>query len=299
MRIFITLITFTIHGFAFAGLVEPCAKWERFPVKVCRGTDLLKHQYFSKLGPQPIKKKEKHMEIHDKFRHKYLTQSNVFYPDITALWDLARDELSKDFTKETTGIFFEFIETQDISQCDSVLFFAQDSQLNISSIGDRTDSRGPRKIITDKNQKVPSITIVSGNDPYLEEGDPSDLAKNKKAFESIFRASLFHEIGHLAGLRHTHAYERLSIWKEKRGASAVDVCGMDRGSIMDYEAVLQANFASSVLDKLIEQEDHGPARFATPGTCLNNHDKKILRCLYDAGTKEDNCPEIKCKFKKK
>lgn len=277
---------------AFPGLVEPCAKWDHFPVKVCKGTPLLRYQYQSKLESQEEKNFNEELK---KLPGLSLVDSNKFYPKSDGLWNLAKETISLEFSKDKTGLFYEFIESDDISKCDSVLFLANEN-IHVSSIGDRSDFRkNKKKISTNKDQKVPSITIISGNDGI--DSSVNDLDSQKLQFESKFRAYLSHEFGHLSGLRHTHAYKPLKYGKEKKGKTAIDVCGLDQESIMDYGVLHHSNDISDILQKLISQVDTGLQRFITPGTCLNNHDKKILRCLYNKGTIDDACPDVKCKSK--
>ncbi|MFY7992223.1 MAG: hypothetical protein ACOVP4_02940 [Bacteriovoracaceae bacterium] len=288
--ILFVLLIVTIE--AFAGLVEPCTKWEYLPVKVCRGTPLLRYQYQSKLESEEEKNFNEDLK---RLPGLSLVDSNKFYPKSDGLWNLAKQTISLEFSKDKTGLFYEFIESDDISKCDSVLFLANEN-IHVSSIGDRSDFRkNKNKISTNKDQKVPSITIVSGNDGTENILGDEDSIKLK--FESKFRAYLSHEFGHLSGLRHTHAYRPLEYGKEEKGKTAVDVCGLDQESIMDYGVLHHSNDISDILQKLISQEDTGPQRFITPGSCLNNHDKKILRCLYNTGTIDDACPDVQCKEK--
>jgi hypothetical protein len=311
-----------------AGLVEPCSKWKNFPVKICKGTNQIKNKYMSSV---------KHDDRSVKGRKDFLKEiaelnmvtSNAYLNGQDELWKFSKDLISNEFSKEKTGISFEFLETDDLSKCDSVLFLTDmPGYGGYSRVGDRSgykETKNPN-FKTNSKQKAPSFSIVESSEVLIEGvimdhinrkfetnykmgsnlDEKYQLYKTQIAldvFKIVFKNYLIHEIGHLSGLRHSHAYKDVKKQDpnasiEKKGKTAVDVCGFDQTSIMNYGFLNEIekygleikNYINGVIPPVC------PNHPDLVRTGLSENDMKSLRCLYGVGTSVDQCPTVHCKY---
>ena len=289
----LTLLIFEIH----AGLVEPCAKWDKLPVKICRGTKGIYASFNDALeADHRSTKRLKRAFKNEKLSELEIVTSNNLSPEKDQLWEMSKYEIKKEFTKERTGIYFEFVETDNLEDCDSVLFFS--TSLNgyegLSSIGKRSGASN-RNVVTNKKMKTPSFT-------FLNVGKNIDKSKDED-FSFSFKNTLIHEIGHLAGLKHAHEYKKEydeffeTNESVKKSKTSVDVCGLDPYSIMSYHYL---NWVEETVEALksVPSTSFCPPENRTPSELsksrLSDNDMMSLRCLYDQG---QNCPKIECKKK--
>jgi hypothetical protein len=311
-----------------AGLVEPCAKWQRLPVKICKGNNELMKRYSESIAHEHRSVKGRRKFLKEVGDLDYVTSNSIF-SEKDGLWTFSKNKISSEFTFDKTGISFEFLEPTDPSECDSILFFTSEKEYGgISSIGTKTgfkDRKNP-KFKTNNKQKSPSFTIVEASDSLIEgaiddhinrrfgtdyggaQVRDANYEKYRKVvtpevFNLVFSNFLLHEIGHLSGLRHSHAYPDVKKQDpeaiiEKKGKTAVDVCGFDQTSIMNYGYL-------DLIEKLgLELKNYSDSLIAPPN-CLENpdliklglseNDKKSLRCLYGMGKVTDNCSPVNCK----
>jgi hypothetical protein len=293
LGIFISFSFFCIQ--ANAGHVEPCSRWESIPVKICKGDEALFSKY--KLSLQEDHKSVKTLSKYflKSFSDTKVITSNQHYPQQDKLWKLAKEVISNEFTKSKTGIYFEFIESKSLDNCDSVLFFADgltDGYEGISSIGNRPNKR----MVTNKMQYTPSFTLVNASST-IDTSNFENLTEDEKRerFDMSFKNTLVHEIGHLAGLRHSHNYKKEynKYFDTKLGAresrTAKDVCGMDPYSIMSYHFI---DWMEGVNNLITEPPVQRQGK-SFEECRLSENDMKSLRCLYGV---EPDC-SLKCNRK--
>lgn len=274
------------------GHVEPCAKWESFPVKICKGSIELFAKYTQSLNQDHKSVRRFGREFNKEFSKTEVVESNHHYPAQDDLWKVAKETIKEEFTTDRTGIYFEFLETEDLTQCDSVLFFASslNSYEGFSTIGDRADKKNK----TNVNRKTPSATFIKVG---FNESEFSTNKVTKENFTFEFKNTLIHEIGHLAGLLHTHnyvkEYDKFFGIKEafKESNTSVDACGMDPYSIMSYHFLDWIEDTENVVMNTPFPPPQSRTLPAFEQSRLSSNDMKSLRCLY--GT-EPGCI-IECK----
>jgi hypothetical protein len=298
MNIFIVLSLFLVSP-TYAGLVEPCAKWDHLPVKICKGTKSLYQKYNESLENDDASvSKLKNMYKADNLHKLNISFSNPYFPN-EELWSIGKDLIQTEYSKEKTGIYFKFIETENLEDCDSVLFFVSglSGMEGLSDVGNKGDTG--KKMNTNKKRKTPSSTFINLNPTTRTNDDPSFETKRDRMNFS-FKNNLVHEIAHLSGLHHSHEYKneynKFFDVKDahKKTKSSRDVCGMDPYSIMSYPFLdwmegYVAGEKFSLGPNFKTPEDREQAGFEK--SRLSQNDRKSLRCLYGA---EPGC-EVKCK----